>query len=568
MYFYAFLAFLPILLAFILMVILRWSSMKALPLSFLVTALSAYFVWDLSLVQISAFTVQGIFSAMTILLIIFGALLIYYNLLASGAMETIQAGLQGISKDQRVQALIIGFMFVTFIEGIAGVGTPPALAAPLLVGLGFPALCAAVICFMFNAVAVVFGGVGMVITKGYASIESLAMLELATNDPFTVFRVISEYSALINLPMIYINPLLILAFMTWKFAKNKEHRSFKAGLALWKYSFLASTCFAIPYVTMAYLTGPELPSLTGGLIGLALLVFFTKKGIFLPKDIWTFETGLIRENELSTRREKPEIKEYKMHMSQFRAWLPYSICALMLIILRVPYFEVRPHLLHPFFSFSLTDIFDVENASISIPLLDSPGILPFLLVSILIIFLHKMYKDDEIGSNKVFIAWKNTLRSIKAPAVAVSCAVALVAIFSGSAVTQAVVDAEGNGLSMPMTMARAMAHLTSSSWPYFAPYFAGIVTFITGSGTVCNMLLADFQWNMAKTLGFEQMQYFILLAVQAAGATVGSMISIQGIVSVCTVLGILGQEGIILRICFLAFLLCASAVSLFTYFLL
>ncbi|MDR3333927.1 MAG: L-lactate permease, partial [Treponema sp.] len=121
----------PILVALVLMVGMRLGAMKAMPIAWLASAVLAVLVWGLPVPYVFALTLQGVSSAASVLIIVFGALLILHTLQYSGAMETIQYGMQGISKDMRVQAIIIGYMFSAFIEGAAGFGTPAALAAPL-----------------------------------------------------------------------------------------------------------------------------------------------------------------------------------------------------------------------------------------------------------------------------------------------------------------------------------------------------------------------------------------------------------------------------------------------------
>ena len=131
----ALLAVVPILVALILMVGLRWPSTRAMPLAFITSVILAMLVWKLSALQVGALFIQGTINAIGVLIIVFGAILIYYTLTYSGAMETIQAGMTKVSPDRRVQAIVIGYMFGAFIEGAAGFGTPAALAAPLLLGL-------------------------------------------------------------------------------------------------------------------------------------------------------------------------------------------------------------------------------------------------------------------------------------------------------------------------------------------------------------------------------------------------------------------------------------------------
>ncbi|MBR4423360.1 MAG: L-lactate permease, partial [Mailhella sp.] len=199
-------AVIPLLVALVLMVGLRWSSMRAMPLAWATGAVLAVAVWQLPVMRVLALTLEGFITAAGVLIIVFGALLIYYTLTCSGAMETIQAGMKKISPDRRVQAIIIGFMFAAFIEGAAGFGTPAALAAPLLLGLGFPPICAAVICLCFNSVPVTFGAVGTPVLAGFKSIEAIAMQALGTTDPSLVYKTIGEYVTLMHLPMLFILP--------------------------------------------------------------------------------------------------------------------------------------------------------------------------------------------------------------------------------------------------------------------------------------------------------------------------------------------------------------------------
>ena len=119
----AMVAVLPILVALILMVGMRWPATKAMPLAWLVCAVSGILVWGLSPGYVAALTLQGIVTAIGVLIIVFGAILILFTLEKSGGMETIQYGMQNISRDKRVQAIIIGYMFAAFIEG-AGRPTP------------------------------------------------------------------------------------------------------------------------------------------------------------------------------------------------------------------------------------------------------------------------------------------------------------------------------------------------------------------------------------------------------------------------------------------------------------
>lgn len=567
--FYAVLAFIPILIALILMVGLRWPSTRAMPLAWLSAAVLAFAVWDLDVIRIAALSVQGFITAFGVLIIVFGALLIYYTLQASGAMETIQAGMQKITPDRRLQAIIIGFMFGAFIEGAAGFGTPAALAAPLLMGLGFPPLCAAIICLVFNSVPVTFGAVGTPVIQGFKPIQDIAYEALKVIDPQAVpadvYNHIGEFVSIMHLPMLFLLPIGMLGFMTRFFGKNK---SWKEGFAVWKYCIMASVCFGIPYIAISWTLGPEIPSLIGGLLGLGVLVFLTKKGVCVPKDVWLFEDRTHWAADWSGTITAENVHEFKEHMSQVKAWMPYILCGLFLVLTRVPQFGLKSIITDPMFNVGLSNILGVEGVSSYIAVLNLPGTIPFILVSIITIFIHGMMKDDEIGSNKVSRAWGTAIAKMKAPTIALLSAVALVSIFRGTdATTVEALIYNGRGVSMPLAMAIEISRLTGDSWALLASYIGGLGAFITGSNTVSDLLFANFQWDVAETLGYNYWQSIYILAAQGVGGAMGNMICVHNVVSVCAVLGMIGHEGAIIRKTFWPFLVYGIPTGIIAFLL-
>ena len=153
-------------------------------------------------------------------------------------METIQCGMQGVSRDRRLQAIIIGFMFGAFIEGAAGFGTPAALAAPLLLALGFPAMAAAVVCLVFNSVPVTFGAVGTPVIVGFSFLKNLVAESVAANPnlPFQNYdgfgAAVGQWATFMHAPMAIILTIFMLGFMTRFFGKEK---SWSVGFAAWKW---------------------------------------------------------------------------------------------------------------------------------------------------------------------------------------------------------------------------------------------------------------------------------------------------------------------------------------------
>ena len=153
---YAFLAFIPIVFCVVVMAVFNWPAKIAMPITWAITAVLGFLAWGMDLLQLTAYSIAGLFSSIEVLIIIFGAILVMNTLKMSGGMMAINNGFRSISPDARVQAVIIGFLFVSFIEAAAGFGTPAALAAPLMISLGFPPVAAVVVADMV--------AVGMVIT--------------------------------------------------------------------------------------------------------------------------------------------------------------------------------------------------------------------------------------------------------------------------------------------------------------------------------------------------------------------------------------------------------------------
>ena len=556
----AFVALIPIIVALVLMVGLRMGAMKAMPIAWLTCALGAFFVWELPASYIAALSIQGLISAAGVLVIVFGALLILHTLQYSGAMETIQHGMQGVSKDMRVQAIIVGYMFAAFIEGAAGFGTPAALAAPLLLALGFPPLAAAVLCLVFNSFPVTFGAVGTPVIVGFgASIKTVVEAAVMAGHYQSLdyfFKVIGETATLMHVPMAIILPIFMLGFMTRFFGPK---RSWSEGFAAWKFCLFAAFAFVVPYLILAWTVGPELPSLVGGLIGLGIIITGAKKGFCVPKTVWTFGDHSKWDSSWTGSISFGGKTEFKPHMSQFSAWLPYILIGAILVVTRVDGLGLKgwlnDHGVIPF-----NNILGYSNVNDSLKLLYLPGTIPFMLVAVMTIFMHGMSME------KAAKAWKDTIVKMKAATISLIASVALVKIFQGSGVNPALADQIAAGTvqalpSMPLAMATAMASVLGPIWPFVASYVGGLGAFITGSNTVSDMLFGMFQWDIAGQLGLPRT---IIISAQAAGGAMGNMICIHNIVAVCTVVGLINREGDILKRTFWPFLLYGVVVGIVT----
>ncbi|GHV75081.1 L-lactate permease [Spirochaetia bacterium] len=575
----AIIGIIPIVLALVLMVGFRWGAMKAMPLAWLFCAIAAVAVWRLPVPYVAALSLQGISSAFSVLIIVFGALLILHTQQFSGAMETIQYGMQGISKDMRVQGIIIGYMFSAFIEGAAGFGTPAALAAPLLLSLGYPPMAAAVICLVFNSFPVTYGAVGTPIITGFGSslTTSVAAAVSAGNleSMDQLLKLIAKTVPFTHIPMAFIIPIFMLGFITRFFGQNK---SWKEGFGAWKFCIFAAFAFTIPYGILAWFVGPETPSLLGGLIGLAIVILGAKKGFCLPKDVWTFGESS-KWDKTWTGTIAFEQKELKPRMSQFMAWLPYVIIGLILVVTRVNWgghvvdgkmvyaFPLKTLLNQNFGLFDFKNILGYPGVNDnSIKLLYLPGTVPFILVGLLCIVIHK------IPGDKVKAAWTTTFKKMIPATISLCASVALVKIFQGSGnftnaalIERLAAAGVDTGIpSMPRAMAEAVYGAVGPAWPMIASYVGGLGAFITGSNTVSDVLFAQLQWDIA---GLIHLPRQIILSAQAVGGAMGNMICVNNVVAVGAVTGLLNREGEMIKKTFWPFLLYGIVAGIVAYLL-
>jgi len=516
------------------MVGLRWPATRAMPVAWIAAVAGALIGWELDPLYVAALSLHGAVTAVSVLIIVFGAIVILYTQKYSGAMETIQWGMKQVTPDARIQAIIIGYMFTAFIEGAAGFGTPAALAAPLLISLGFPPLAAAVICLVFNSFPVTFGAVGTPVVLGLRYVHPLVQeaidsgaesLGFASVDGFNM--VVGQWATIMHTPMIIILPIFMLGFMTRSFGPD---RKWSHGLRAWKFCVFAAVSFLAPYLLFAWLVGPEFPSLIGGLVGLGLIVFGAKQGWFVPKDTWTFGARETWDDEWTGEIAGGTTEDVQPKMSQFMAWLPYVLIGAILVVTRIPELGLKGMLSEVKIPFD--QILGFENVNNAISILYLPGTIPFVLVALLTILLHKM------PGSAVRSAWSESIAKMKNPTIALLFAVAIVSIFRLSATNPKDIP------SMPLALAEVVAAGVGSAWPMVASFVGGLGSFITGSNTVSDLLFAEFQWGVATELGLSRQ---LMVAAQAVGGAMGNMICIHNIVAVCAVVGLSGREGVILR---------------------
>ena len=525
----ALLAFSPILLAAILLIGLRWPAKHAMPLVYLLTAGVGLFAWDMSVNRVLASTVQGLLITLGLLWIIFGAILLLNTLKHSGGITAIRAGFATISPDRRIQAIIIAWLFGCFIEGASGFGTPAAIAAPLLVAIGFPAMAAVLMGMLVQSTPVSFGAVGTPIIVGVNTGLDSATIGaqlLEQGSSWAQFlQLITSEVAIIHAIVGTVMPLVMVLMLTRFFGTEK---SWKAGFEVLPFAIFAGLAFTIPYALTGVFLGPEFPSLGGGLIGLAIVTSAARMGFLLPKTTWDFAPadkwpaewlGTV-EMKLDQLTAKP--------MSALRAWLPYVLVGVLLVISRI-FPEVSAALKAVMLNFP--DLLGEAGVSANFQPLYLPG---GILVAVVIatFFLHGM-KLRELGS-----AVKESSSVLLSAGFVLLFTVPMVRILINSGVNAAELS------SMPILMARWVADSVGGIYPLLAPSVGALGAFIAGSNTVSNMMFSQFQFGVANSLGISSA---LIVAVQAIGAAAGNMVAIHNVVAASATVGLLGREGSILR---------------------
>jgi lactate permease len=525
----ALLAFTPILLAGILLIGLRWPARRAMPVVFLVTAFIGYAGWDMSLNRILASSLQGLVITIGLLWIIFGAILLLNTLKHSGGIAAIRAGFTNISPDRRVQAIIIVWLFGCFIEGASGFGTPAAIAAPLLVAVGFPAMAAVMLGMMVQSTPVSFGAVGTPIvvgvTTGLDRNTIAERLEELGSNWEAYLQLITSEVAIVHGIIGVLMPLFMVMMMTRFFGRN---RSWREGLEILPFALFAGLAFVIPYAVTGVVLGPEFPSLLGGLIGLAIVTTAARKGFLMPKTSWDFADRKDWPSEwLGTIEMKLDDLAAKP-MSSFRAWLPYVLVGIVLVISRT----VAP-VKEAFTSVSVgfSNILGEAGISAGVQPLYLPGGI-LVMVVIATFFIHRMQ------ARELTAAVKESSSVLLSAGFVLLFTVPMVRILINSGVNLSDLP------SMPIAMATWVADTVGGIYPLLAPAVGGMGAFLAGSNTVSNMMFSQFQFGVAESLGLSTA---LIVAVQAVGAAAGNMVAIHNVVAASATVGLLGREGQTLR---------------------
>jgi lactate permease len=475
-------------------------SFVALPISAVILYGLRFLYFGSELTLINAGTIAGVLTAFVPILVVWGAVLLFQLMKDSGALKTIHTWLETITTNKVAQIMIVGWAFSFFIEGTSGFGTPVALAAPILVGLGFNPVRVIMLCLVMNTVPVSFGAVGMPTWFG------LGNLELTTE----TLLAIGNRSALIHSVAGLIIPFLALRFLvSWKEIRKNIG-----------FIFLSLLACIVPYALLSF-SSVEFPSLLGGAIGLLLSVFLAKRNVGLVRTAPLPKKKILNLGRsffplvgtivvlLATRIEPFGLK-YMLTTSDFSVrWQTM-----------VGEFFVNPSLVLQWRHILGTDI------SWSHALLYVPSFIPFLLVVLLSFWVL------NVDAKKRTNIFRTTFQRMKKPALALFGALIFVKLLMVGDDAPAFI------------LGNMLADITGNTWSFFAPFLGALGSFFSGSNTVANLTFGGIQLATAQSLELSTVN---ILALQNVGGAMGNMVSIQNIVAGCAILGLVGQEGVILK---------------------
>src|SRR6266702_4415020 len=486
-------AALPMILLLILMGALRKSGFVAAAWGLLAASGLAVAVWHMPLGLALRSTVYGVvYGLWPIMWIVFAALWLYNLSVDTGKFDLLRLWMaEHASGDARIQVILVAFCFGALLEGTAGFGVPVAVAAFLLLGLGFSARQAATVCLTANTAPVAFGGLGIPIVA-LAGVTGLDLQKL---------------SAMAGRQVPFLS-LILPAYLVWVVARGKGLRQ------TWPAALVAGGSFALAQFLVSNIWGPYVTDVVSASASIATLTLFLK--IWSPKESAEAGASSTRLAERSTA----------LTLSQgFAAWLPWMM--LSVVMMCWSYFKLLP------------------MAQWSIPI---PGLHNVVLITLYQKPYSALYVFQPLGpgtgvlvatvltalcfrvSPRVFCkTGAKALRQLRVPGLTAMIIVALAYLYNYS--------------GMAFTLGAALAHV-GPAFPFVSAYLGWVACFLSGSDTASNLLFGNLQVTAAHQLHLSPV---LLAATNSSGAVAGKMISPQNIAIGVTTVGLVGDEGKMLR---------------------
>ena len=516
-------ALIPIIFFFLALAVFRLKGSVAGTITVVLALLVALFLYQMPVTLALSSAIYGFFYGLwPIAWIIIGAVFLYKVTVKTGQFDIIRSSILSLTEDQRLQMLLVGFAFGTFLEGAAGFGAPVAITAALLVGLGFKPLYAAGLCLIVNTAPVAFGAMGIpIIVAGQVSgVETHAI------------------SQMVGRQLPFIVPIVLVWIMAIMDGWRGVRETFPAIV-------VGGGSFAIAQFLTSNYIGPELPDITAAIASLVSLTLLFK--VWQPKHIFRFENQVDGKNQMgdNTSVSAPLPTTNYSPAQIIKAWMPFVILTAIVSLWSIKPFKdlfVKGKDGHP--DGALVDMVMsinvpyLHNAVQKLPpvvtkITDYAAIYKFdwfsatgtaiMLAAIISIVMLKMRPKQALST------FGETINELRTPIYSIGMVLAFAFI------------ANYSGLSA--TLALALAH-TGKAFTFFSPFLGWLGVFLTGSDTSANALFAALQATTARQIGVPEV---LLVAANTSGGVTGKMISPQSIAIACAATGLVGKESDLFR---------------------
>lgn len=477
-------AAIPIISFLLCLTIFRMKGINAALLNLIITFLISTVIFLLPLGESIGSVIQGTIQGIwPIGYIIVMAVWLYRISVESGKFDVLRASIAGISQDQRLQLLLIGFCFNAFLEGAAGFGVPIAICAVLLVSLGFNALQAAMLCLIANGASGAFGAIGI-------PVAIIDTLNLAGN----VSAMDVSRMTVLTLPIINFTIPFLLIWLIDGFKGIKE---------VWPATLVVSSSYTVTQAFITFFLGPQLADIIPSLFTMAILALFLRK--WKPKNIYSNNAQVVK-------IEKHTAGDI------IKAWSPFYLLSIFVFIWSLPWFKT---LFAEGGALEFTKLtFAIPNSTLSssIDLISATG------TAILFAALTTIITTKFIGFSKGFIFLKKTIADFWIPIVMICAILSIAKLMTYAGLTNALGEAVAT---------------TGSIFPLLSPILGWIGVFMTGSVVNNNILFTPIQATASNIIGTNPA---LLVASNTSGGVIAKLISPQSIAIATAAVGETGNE--------------------------
>lgn len=496
-------ASLPILVILILMIGFRWGAARAGAAGYLAAFFLAVIFFGAG-VDVLAFShTKAFILSVDVLLIIWAAFLLYRVTEEAGAIKTIGRLLPSLTRDRGMQALLIGWVFASFLQGTGGFGVPVAVTAPLLIGLGFTPLSAVIIPSIGHGWAVTFGSLG----SSFNALLSTTGLDAATLAPGAALY--------LGLACVLTGPMVAHAADGWSGVKRLFVPAVVIGIVMG----------AVQFAVVAGAGLWNLGAFTGGLAGLAISMWVVR---------WV-EAG----NGIKSSERKPLF----VALSAYIILVIFTVIILLVTPFKNWLGQVSIQIQFPE---TVTSLGFVSPAGTNRPIHIFTHAGAILVYSALAaFFIYHRAGLYQAGAGKNIL--RATVKSMMSSSLSIALMVAMATIMQQSGMTEA--------------LAQGLANAVGKAFPLIAPLIGGIGAFMTGSNTNSNVVFAGLQMRTAELLAYSVPA---ILAGQTAGAAVASVSAPTKVVVGASTAGMAGAEGDVLRALVVYTALLVMFISLLT----